>query len=352
MVLNSYFEKFLALIRPTPEQRGDCQTGHTTLRDRLAEDENLAPIIVSTFLQGSYRRATAIRAVEGERSDVDIIVVTNLNQSEYSPSAALQKFVPFLKRHYEGKYRPQGRSFGIDLSYVSLDLVVTSAPSEVDQEALKSYNVVSGYNAESLENVTVLLKASTRVPDWKLSPLYIPDREAKCWTPTHPLEQIKQTWAKSKACSGHYVNVVKAIKWWRRVKHPTPEDPRSYPLEHLIWTCCPDGIASVAEGVTRTLEAISDWYSLGIKPVLPDHGVPEHDVLRRVDGKDFAKFHAQVSDAAKIARKALDSQDVTESANGWRELFGEEKFPAPPEDEGSKYPERNGKTVLGGGRFS
>jgi hypothetical protein len=53
-----YFDKFLSNIRLTKSQRDDLITGHTTLRERLASDEELSKIIVSTFLQGSYRRAT------------------------------------------------------------------------------------------------------------------------------------------------------------------------------------------------------------------------------------------------------------------------------------------------------
>src|SRR5262245_52439007 len=126
MDLPSYFRDFLQEIRPTSAHRDDFKTGHKTLRDRLAADEILSPIIVSTFLQGSYRRATAIRPHEGKRADVDIIVVTKLSKDEYNPpTKAFDVFLPFLDKHYEGQYEPNGRSFGIRLSYVALDLVIT-----------------------------------------------------------------------------------------------------------------------------------------------------------------------------------------------------------------------------------
>ncbi|HEY0987804.1 MAG TPA: hypothetical protein VGD80_12160, partial [Kofleriaceae bacterium] len=49
------FEEFLTEIRPTKSQKEDMQTGHKTLRDRLTDDKELSEIIVSDFLQGSYR---------------------------------------------------------------------------------------------------------------------------------------------------------------------------------------------------------------------------------------------------------------------------------------------------------
>jgi hypothetical protein len=187
--------------------------------------------------------------------------------------------------------------------------------------------------AKRAQPLTQELLETVKSAEWQLAPLLIPDREAHEWEETHPLEQMRWTWAKNARCNGHYVNVVKALKWWRRVKHPTPKYPKGYPVEHLIGASCPDGITSVAEGVTHTLESMASTYALDAAlertPVLPDHGVPSHDVLRRVSGSDFAAFHRQVADAAKLARTALDAEEVVTSAIKWRELFGDE-FPEPP----------------------
>ncbi len=77
----------------------------------------------------------------------------------------------------------------------------------------------------------------------------IMNREAEKWDKTHPLEQIRWTAEKNRNCNTHYVNVVKALKWWRKTQYPDMKHPKSYPLEHFIGDCCPDGITSVAEGV-------------------------------------------------------------------------------------------------------
>ena len=184
---------------------------------------------------------------------------------------------------------------------------------------------------------------------WKVEPLLIPDLDVQLWTPTHTLEQIRWTWQKNGACNGHYVNVVKAIKWWRRL-NPEPKYPKGYPVEHLIGAHCPDGIKSVAEGVTLTLENIVKAYSayaqLKMTPSLPDHGVPEHNVLKRVSGEDFAAFYKMVTSAATAAREALDATTVASSAKKWRDLFGN-KFPDGGEDDGDGGAKRSGGS--GGG---
>lgn len=269
MELPSYFNDFLSEIRLTSRQIEDCRTGHTTLRNRLLADETLKKIIVNTFLQGSYRRATAVRPKGESRADVDVIVVTKLDRSEYTPANALDLFVPFLEKHYKGKYTPQGRSFAIELTYVDLDVVPTAAPSESEIGILEDAGIGDDQTPEgttasrSLPWWLTLNEGRVRYfksfaeqvrqdPAWKLEPLWIPDRDVEDWTPTHPLEQIRWTWEKNNSCNGHYVNVVKAIKWWRRL-NPIPKYPKGYPLEHLIGYHCPNDIKSVAEGVTRTL---------------------------------------------------------------------------------------------------
>ena len=139
----SYFKDFLSNIRLSDNQVSDLKTGHTTLRKRLETDETLSKIIVSTFLQGSYRRSTAVKPKNGNKSDVDVIVVTKLDSEEYTPEEALDLFVPFLDKYYKGKYRIQGRSIGISLSYVDLDIVPTSAPSESETGILVRSGVYS-----------------------------------------------------------------------------------------------------------------------------------------------------------------------------------------------------------------
>jgi predicted nucleotidyltransferase len=103
MELTTYFNDFLRNIRLTQRQIEELRKGHETLRSRLHDDEVLSKIIVSTFLQGSYRRATAIIPNGDQRSDIDVVVVTKMDKDEYSPDQALKSFIPFMEKHYKGK---------------------------------------------------------------------------------------------------------------------------------------------------------------------------------------------------------------------------------------------------------
>ncbi|MCY1036816.1 nucleotidyltransferase [Corallococcus sp. BB11-1] len=360
--LPSYFTDFLQKIRPTPAQRADMIRGHSLLRERLQADAALVPGFVGMFLQGSYKRRTAVRPKDGTCADVDLVVVTRMKESEFTPERAMKCFEPFLRRHYAGKYRQQGRSFGIEMSTVEMDLVVTAAPTEAEA-GIYSDLVKRERQPRFDEDLSdePLLKSDEEEEIWRMHPLRIPDSDAGAWQSTHPLAQLRWTNQKNARTSGHFVNVVKALKWWRLVHlEELPGRPKSYPLEHLLGDCCPDDVTSVAEGVVRTLEVFQQRYAAHVAadqvPYSPDRGV-DQNVMARISGEDFTKFHARVSAAAKLARRAFESQDTQAAVPVWRELFGE-KFPNTPEGGGGSSPSggftrhQGGGGSVGPGRFA
>ena len=360
MELKAQFSEFLREIRPTDRQKEDWKTGSNTLRSRLVADKGLNEIVIATFLQGSVRRSTAIRPTGDKRPDVDIVVVTDIDYEKTTPQQAMDKFVPFLERHYPGKWRPQGRSFGIELSYVDLDLVITALPTDpASRQAMERlYRSNSVLTTNTLEEDTTWRLNERWQPtqfgaqpqllddapssNWRPNPLYLPDRDVGNWGRTHPLAQIQWTAQKNRACGGHYVNLVRATKWWRQQNAESlPKYPKGYPLEHMIGHVLQDGTASMAAGFVQVLETMRDkWlYSaaFGNVPVLEDHGVPEHNVLKRLSAEDFKAFHTAVSTAADRAREALESEDAQKSGELWQKLLGT-KFPIPGPNGGDRKP--------------
>lgn len=362
MELTPQFNAFLAEIRPTVRQKEDWRTGSKTLRDRLEADDDLKSIVVATFLQGSVRRATAVKPMSGKRPDVDIVVATTLDYTQTTPDEAMKKFVPFLDKYYKGKWRRQDRSFGIELSYVDLDLVITALPIDPSARRLvealyrsdavltndtledapswklnKSWSSDAFTSAEIAAN-DVLTEAAAET--WKPHPLWLPDRAVQQWGRTHPLAQIQWTSSKNQRCNRHYVNLVRAVKWWRlQNADDLPKYPKGYPLEHMVGASLGDGTQSMAQGVVEVFETMAIvWAHLaaaGDKPTLADHGVPEHDVLKRLEIADFKAFHAAAKDAADKARAALNDTDAQSSAEKWRGLFGP-CFPLPPSGGGDR----------------
>jgi hypothetical protein len=342
------FDTFLENIRLPLEIRDACEEEHNRLRGKLLADPDLSPIFVSMFLQGSYARHTGTKPNENDTHvDVDLVAVTTLDPLFWTPARVVERFRPFLDREYPKQWMPNDRSMKISPTgiAVTLDLVVTAAPSEVQQEFYKSFREsgvpdlrIESRGDRGSEQTAAFREAIERVnqafgsAEWQREPLLIPSRDLKIWVPTHPLEQIRWTREKNGLTHGHYVNVVKAIKWWRK-EGSHGEYPKAYPLEHLIGDTCPSSVDSVAEGVTRALEVIRDayqpWQSVRGVPQLFDRGVPQNDVFRRITPDEYRTFHDMASRAATAARAALNTDTNAESVKRWHDLFGPE-FPEPP----------------------
>jgi hypothetical protein len=353
------FDTFLENIRLPKELRDECQKAHVELRAKLMADSDLQPIIVSTFLQGSYRRNTGTKPYGDDgHVDVDVVVVTTLDPRRYTPDIVVTRFTPFLGREYPGQWEPSDRSIKIsptDYS-ITLDMVITAAPSEVETELIKAMDPEFQMEARGeLDRRPVLLseaferlQKAARLAQWQREPLLIPSRDLKRWVPTHPLEQIRWTAEKNDRTQGHYVNVVKAVKWWRKL-HPAGDYPKGYPLEHLVGNTCPNDIETVANGVTRVFEQIRDNYRMyvvtGSVPEMPDRGVPAANVFRRITPEQFATFWKLAEGAADEARAALDAETNPESAQRWRNLLGNE-FPEPVKP--FTPPTRPASATLGG----
>lgn len=336
MELPNAFTTFLQDIRPTDAQRTKLREAHERLRTRLQQDESLSGAIITTFLQGSYRRRTAVRPRDGQRPDVDIVVVTNLDETQHTVATAMGRFKPFLNKHYPERWRSQGRSFGIVMSDVDLDVVITSLPPKAD---------ISWWSR--------FLSLEDDESDWKSRPLRIPDRLGGSWHDTDPLGQNQFTSDKNRRTNGNFVNVVKAIKWWR-IQHgdQLPTYPKGYPLERIVAEACPDDVRSVAEGVVSTF----DWIArTPYKPRLNDYTVASN-VLHQLSDSDWTAFHRVASTMAPIARHALHTTSPEDSHEIWRRIFGS-KFPewsgrGPNSNSGGGFPTPAGPGTHGRTRFA
>lgn len=313
MNLPSYFAEFLAEIEPSSSCKEDQQKGHTTLRKRLAEDDDFGLIHVNTFLQGSYKRHTAIHPGK----DVDIVVVTSLDPDAVPPASATARLSKCLEKYYS-KVTPQNRSLNVELSYVTMDVVIAAS-----RELRKQGGLAAIRGLQTLEDAS----------SWKAQPLQIPDRELNRWVDTHPKKQLDWTTELNKASAGYFVPLVKMFKWWRKQAYATPEYPKGYVLERLVGEVFDQSKRDDAEGFVQLLRNMIgrfEFYTLlnGV-PTLPDPGVPGHNVLARVSAADFKVFITQVKAALVTAEKALASSDKVESAGLWAKLFGS-RFPTVP----------------------
>lgn len=351
MKLETSFRTFIQNVQIKPKEEENLKLAYEDLRKNLKEfskDSDFKELIITEFVQGSFKRKTCLKNRDGKAADIDVVIVTKMDEGEFTPpELAQKKFLPFVEKFYSGQYEPQGRSIGLTLKQYNaeLDIVITSNPKEAqvgflteelfqefdslyedfNQDSIKK-SLKRVFNAELRDGRIVLANSQE---DLKLDPLRIPDRDAKVWQDTNPMAQIFWTIQKNQRCNNIFLPVVRAAKWMHANYGGFPKYPKGYPLEHIVGDCCPDGIISIGEGLTLTLEKIVTEYEpfiLSMKvPYLRDRGV-NCNVLSRQSFDDFKLFYNRIKDAATLARKALDCDDSYESSKLWRELLGAE-FP-------------------------
>ena len=330
---NSYFSDFLGNINLPQETVDALKQAHKTISQQLYQDDDTKSLIVQTFLQGSYARSTIVKPKQGKKADVDVVVVTKIDSRETQAQDVYSTFYPFMERHYgkvsdeeDAIVRQQSRSIGISLDDVDLDFVPTAVPSTNVQRELSSVALDSSFEVATLSDELDSFFTSTLNSDWKKEPLLIPDYDKNTWEKTHPLEQIRTTVLKNKDCNGFFVQVVKAIKWWRQENLPEIKHFKGYPLERFVGECCPNGITSVQEGIVRTFENI---ILKPQKPILPDYGVPEHDVFEKLSDEEYQAFYDKVEELLPLAQKAYDSEDFAECIRTWKKFFADcPEFPS------------------------
>lgn len=235
---------------------------------------------------------------------------------------------------FDGRNLKSGYDWNNDIYPLLRDFLISNTKNEhayqVFLDAHASLAFAAGYVLDSKSGINVFPIQKTAMNGTKLWDVKLSSKKSYSnWSISHEeFEKNQWTVEKNINCNTHYVNVVKALKWWRKTQYPDMKHPKSYPLEHFIGDCCPDGITSVAEGVVLTLENMVSQYPT--KPFLADRGVPEHDVFARITDDEYSDFYDKVCEAAKTAREAFDCDELYDSVCKWRKLFGNE-FPSAPE---------------------
>ena len=336
MNCKSNFNDYISNINIQQYVKDELREKYEILVGRLKQ-EPIGKHIIATFLQGSMARDTAVKAIPPDKADIDIVIVTdfiwtndlnNIDPNKKTPDQALNAFRDFLNKYYKDKWRKQGRSLGIEMSNCCIDLVPTALPSVTMQEALREmFSNDTNYFKEFLNesySSDKLISFARKNSKWKDEYLMIPDRAAKKWDKTHPLEQI--TWAdeKHRATNYTYKKLVRALKWWNN-NFVNVDNMKSYPLEYFIGKCTEnDESLSLEIAVYKVLNRMATYSTR--KPWMPDIGVPEHDVFARLSEENYQDFIIIVKKTLDIASKAYFEENKTESSKLWQKIFGKE-FP-------------------------
>ncbi len=290
MVPNARFTELLKDIELSPTSKGHASSAHNGLRDHLAGHEDFQRRWEGDFLAGSYSRDTAIRpqvTADGhERSDVDIIIVTNFTTADH-PDDVLNELADAIEDEFD-----------------------------VERINKRSVRAVTA-NAE--------MDAVPVIEQWDGSYL-IPDRDTGGWLSTNPPKHNEWSSNRNTEFGGRFKPLVKMLKWWRR-QNPTGKRPKGFVLEVLAAHHAPKTDTHYGEAFAKMLENIYSAYNvgatLGFKPTIADPAIPGNDILAKVTLRQWQDFIEKARVHAGYARRAQDEDDMEEATRLWRKVFGD-----------------------------
>lgn len=318
------FDEFRKAIEPEEKRKKYAQKADDPVREHLANHKSFAKRHVTTFLYGSYRRHTA----EGDIKDVDLVVVTNFTTKD-KPISVLNELKDSLAELYEKpELADQRRS-------IRIDRPLPDVPG-----------------AKLTLDVIPAIYQNAANPE---GPLWVPDREKKCWIPSHPKGHIAYSnnlSSQSKLENG-FVRLSKMMKWWWRYQFETlkptvaahERKPKGFWIEVMTGKYANLSKESYPELIVTTMEnAFKEFKSFRqtrVLPVLPDPGLKDYldpayrTVKTSMTQVEFEFFLGVLEQSLDLAQQALYAPTERRASELWQLVFGPKFLLAPLESHSS-----------------
>lgn len=289
--MQQYFDGFLDNIVLRQSQVDRIESASGTLQKYLRSYFDLT--IEDVFLQGSYANGTAVRPIAGGEYDVDVVCVSA--SATQSADSALDELFAALddNGNYSGKLVAKKPCIRIEYA---------------DDDIGKFH----------VDVVPVRLSSDA------VAPLDAP-RRGNGWHCTAPQEYTQ--WCADQG--EDFRRTVQMLKRWRDEQQDVRNAIKSIVLQVLIsdalaWDCAADD-----ERILRTLENLQATLAANdAPPVVSNPVLPSENLAARWTATSYADFKRELAEAVTLARRAYQADDAVESAETWRELFGE-AFPLP-----------------------
>jgi len=289
MILKKSFDDLLTKISLNPTRIERIKSAHNTVRDFLKKSDILKKYYINTYLQGSYRQDTAIKPIDGDEYDVDVVLEMNWkdNDGEFKGKSEIkQKLKQALEGSEDFKYRilPHHRKRCITLDYAG-DFHMDILPCHSDNDDTDTICVFDS-NDE--------------------------------WRASHPKGFID--WI-----NNIQKNSNSNIKYWRNIQFGEKSHPKSIILSTIIGECISSTEKSIDTALVITMEKILENYEVEKRDV-PEIYNPSLEVENLSDNlslSDYNRFINKLTKAAETARKALDEKNVEKAVELWnsKELF-------------------------------
>lgn len=304
MRLNSYFDELRSAIEPDPEYKENAQKADDPVRDHLRDHESFSHRYRNSFLYGSYARNTSV----GNIKDVDIVIVCDYSRYS-SPLVLLNELRDSLCFLYDDiDLGDQRRSIRVDRPLPDLP------GSEL-----------------TLDVIPAIYQDG---PD---GPLWVPDREKREWTASHPRGHMSYTTRLNAASYNgrSYVPLAKMMKWWWKhqfeSRNPWVESFRRKPKGFWIETMTgqfvdlakesyPELIVSVFE---NAYAEFAKFRTTGRIPEINDPAIDEKKIKTSITEDEFEFFLDCLQESMETAREAEQTNSESRAVELWNKLFGQ-----------------------------
>ena len=298
--LTENFRTFFGRLNPAPTWVSRAASQYAGITSTL---ENVGPLTPKLFLQGSYRRDTAIHTI----NDVDIVAICALE--------------------YPGSGAPGGRTWSRDEIFEAL-----AAPLRANA----AYAGKVRYGAASLcikldlgiqvEILPAVFKKGNSDP--AREPFYIYRPEQRAWVEAFARVHQEALTTMNKRVAG---NFIPAIKVFKHLNKKWNLGAVSFHIECLLHAF-PD--ASFSGGTADYTAQILNTMASHEAGVWPGFGIktPAGDRLLFSDSEwnttSWATGHAAMKELARAAWEAKTTADWPRAVQLWRWMLGEGFFPA------------------------
>lgn len=305
MKLNWYFDELKSAIEPDPEYKENAQKADDPVRNHLRDHESFSHRYKNSFLYGSYARNTSV----GNIKDVDIVIVCDYSHYS-SPLTLLNELRDSLGFLYDD----------IDLGDQRRSIRVDRPLPEVHGSEL-TLDVIPAIYQDGPDGL-----------------LWVPDREKREWTASHPRGHMSYTTGLNAASHNgrSFVPLAKMMKWWWKYqfesKNPWVETFRRKPKGFWIETLAgqfvdlskenyPELIVSVFENAYAELAGFRSTRRI---PELQDPAIDGKKIKTSITEDEFDFFLDRLEESLQIAIEAAETTSESRAVELWNVLFGQD----------------------------
>lgn len=301
--LNWYFDELKSAIEPDTKYKEHAQEADDPVREHLRFDASFSNYYANSFLYGSYARSTAI----GNIKDVDIVIICNYSNYS-SPLTLLNK----LRESLDGLYG--NANLGDQRRSIRVDDPLPDIP---DSEL-------------TLDVIPAIYQNGSD------GPLWVPDREKREWTASHPRGHMAYTTGlNARSNQGRFVPLAKIMKWWWKhqfqIKQPWVESFKRKPKGFWVETMTgqfvdlskdsyPELIVSVFENAFASFRKFRNDNRI---PNLADPALTGKKIKTSITEDEFAFFLDTLEKSLAIAREAAYTTSESRAAELWQTIFGD-----------------------------